>query len=146
MRTAEHLVVRRHDVDLARRAHPQLDARAAEVLALDALLDDAALLVERREVLLDVDLLVLELDRRAEVAHSRVEVEQRVPETAHAQVELEDRVHARQGSVRGARRAQPEGRRLPLTSSPTGWRTSSSANTCRLPVFEPSQPSAGSQP
>ena len=62
---AEHLVVRRHDVDLARRADPELDARAPEVLALDPLLDDPALLVERREVLLDVDLLVLELDRRA---------------------------------------------------------------------------------
>ncbi len=81
--------MRRHDVDLPRGAQAQLDARAAEVLPADPLLHDPALLVERREVLLDVDLLVLELDRLAQVA-SAVEVEQRVPETADAEVELED--------------------------------------------------------
>ena len=102
VRAAEDLVVRRHDVDLARRAHPQLNARAAEVVAVDALLDDPALLVEEREVLLDVDLLVLELDRRANVARRRVEVEQRVAEPAHALVELERLAPGRQGCARGA--------------------------------------------
>ncbi len=91
VRSAEHLVVRRHDVDLPRRAHAQLDARASEVLSVDALLDDAALLVERRQVLLDVDLLILELDRRTHIARCRSEIDQRVPETADTEVELENR-------------------------------------------------------
>ena len=46
VRPAQHLVVRRHDVHLADRAHPELSARAAEQLSFDALLDDPALLVE----------------------------------------------------------------------------------------------------
>ena len=90
MRAAEHLVVRRHDVDLARRADAELDARAAEVRADDALLDDAALALERVEVLVDILLEILELERPAQVAvEGRIDVDERVAEAAHAAVELE---------------------------------------------------------
>ena len=64
VRTAEDLVVRGHDVDLTRRAHPELHARAAEIHAFDPLLDDASLVVERTQVLVDVDLRVLEIASR----------------------------------------------------------------------------------
>ena len=91
VRASEHLVVGRHDVDLPGRAHPQLNARAAEGRALDPLLDDAALVVECCEVVLDALLGVLELERGAKVVGRPVEVEQRVPEAAHSLVELDDR-------------------------------------------------------
>ena len=65
---AEHLVVRGHDVDLPRGAHPKLDAGAAERGPFDPLFDDATLVIERDEVLLDAQLLVLELDRAMQIA------------------------------------------------------------------------------
>ena len=99
VRSAEDLVVCRHDVDLPRRAHPKLDARAAEILPLDPLFDYAPLLVERTQVLLDVDLLVLEHDRIAHAALRGGEVDQRVAEPAHTEVELQHRSRG----VRGAR-------------------------------------------
>src|SRR3990172_3292755 len=90
VKSSEHLVMTGHDVDLSGRAHAQLDAGTPEHLALDALLDDAALVVERLEVLIDAQLLVLELDRGVEVVSGTLEVEQRVAEAAHASVELEN--------------------------------------------------------
>ena len=41
-RAAQELVVRREDLDLAERRHAQLDAGAAELVADEPLLDDAA--------------------------------------------------------------------------------------------------------
>ena len=82
--------------------------------------------------------------RRSRRAASRST--QRVAEPAHAVVELEDGRRGRRAAAREARRARRRGRPSPSTSSPTGCGTSSSANTRRLPVFEPSQSSAGSQP
>ena len=113
---------------------------------VDPLLDDAALLVERREVLLDVDLLVLELDRFAHAGRARrVEIDQRVSEPAHALVELQDR--------------RPR-RRAPGPQLADGVREivrSRDVESDRVtdvlvredppaPVFDPSQPRAGSQP
>ena len=91
MRAAEDLVVRRHDVDLARGAHAQLNARTTEAVSLDQLLHDATLLVEEGEVLLDVDLLVLELYGGAQVGRGLVEIQERVTEPAHAEIEFDDR-------------------------------------------------------
>ena len=88
---AEHLVVRGHDVDLPCGAHPELDAGAAERGPFDPLFDDATLVIERDEVLLDAQLLVLELDRAMQIGARDLEVEQRISETAYAPIELEDR-------------------------------------------------------
>ncbi len=84
----EHLVVGGHDVDLSRRAHAELHARAPETRPLDALLDDPALVVERGEVLVDGELRVLDLDRRRQVVAGG-EVDEGVPEPTHTLVELE---------------------------------------------------------
>src|SRR5918994_4583116 len=90
VRSAEHLVMRRHDVHLPGRAHAELDAWTPEVVAFDALLDDAALPVERAEIALEVGFLVLERYRAVKVAPRGLEVDQRITEPAHALVELHD--------------------------------------------------------
>ena len=98
VRAAEHLVVRREDVDLARGADPELGARAPQVLALDPLLHDPALAGEGGEVVEDGGLGVLERERGAECALVERErhVDEGVAEAADAAVELHDRRRAAQ--------------------------------------------------
>src|SRR6266516_420331 len=82
VRAPQHLVVRRHDVDLPRRAHTKLDAGAAEHLAIDSLLDDPAFGVQSGEILVDALLRILELERAARVV-GRVELDERFSKSAH---------------------------------------------------------------
>jgi hypothetical protein len=109
------------DVDLARGAHPKLHARAPQPRALDPLLDDPALGVERAEVLLHPDLGVLELHRRPDVAVDRVEVNERVPQTAHPAIELEHRA-ARLGATPADLRERALEIRLAVDLEPYGMR------------------------
>ena len=139
VRAAQHLIVRREDVDLARGADPQLRARAAQVVALDQLLDDAALVGERGEVRVDRRLGVLELHRAGEgsVVECPAHVDERVPEAADPAVELT--IAWPPSNSRSARRTS----RSPPTSKPRACRTSSSGRRAG-PIFVPSRASFGS--
>ena len=157
-RPAEHLVVRREHLDLAQRGHPQLHARAAQLVADDPLLDDAAALVELGEEGAERRSWCppgsCPSTREATAARScgaagagQVrEVDHRVSGAGHALVELDHR-RGRRGAAAAVRASacttsSPECR----SSTPGGYGHRPRANSRRQPVFVPSGKSRGSAP
>ena len=145
-RAAEQLVVRRQHLEPAERRHAHLDARRAELLARDPLLDDAAAPGERVRVPVERDLGQLELHRLQPFEDLRCprafrkagEVDDRVPLARHALVELDD--HLREPGPLGTELGDRLRRlldRLVRPSRPAGWGTPCSANSRRQPVFVP---------
>ena len=159
-RPAEQLVVRREQLDVAERRHAELHARAAELGAGDALLDDAASSARgsrgRRRGSIS---LVLERHRADALERARLrslgapgggqagEVDERVPPPGDAVVELDERARPRPAcAARRRTSASTTSSTLAESSKPIGCGTPSSRNSRRQPVLVPSGKKRGSAP